>query len=555
MERSASRQDASHRDAATTILFLALALGALWFVCCRHLSNEWSINEQYNYGWFVPFFAVYLFWLRWEDRPGREVRNAEPGVRNWPTTALIVATAMILLPVRVFEIANPDWRPLGWIHGIAAVAFTLTIIYLMGGTRWLRHFAFPVCFILTAVPWPSPVEEPIVQGLMRGIAAVAAETVSLFGVPAEVQGNLIHLSNGVVGVNEACSGVRSLQTSLMIGLLFGELKRLTVTKRVALVLAAIAVALLANFGRTLFLVAIAARQNIAAVGKWHDVAGSAIVVLVFAGTMWAAKKLESKKAKVENNLQSQSPIRSSNFSFPPSTFSFLLFFWFLAVELSAEGWYRIHEHSQLETAKWSARWPEHSPGFRNIEIDEDIRSALRFNEGREASWRAEASPGSIEIPTGKEARWYLFFFRWEPGTSTILRARAHRPDICLPSAGWKQTGDEGIRNYKANDALALPFRHLQFKRSVMGEQPLFADAFFCLTEDSVLQTPNDTSELSRGRPGNWAPPDRIRVVGEGLRNPGQQVMEFIIISPEPASSGSVEKIFADALPGLIDVRN
>src|SRR3954464_13187805 len=48
---------------------LAASLGILWFVLCRHLSSEWSLNEQYSYGWFVPFFAVYLFWLRWEDRP------------------------------------------------------------------------------------------------------------------------------------------------------------------------------------------------------------------------------------------------------------------------------------------------------------------------------------------------------------------------------------------------------------------------------------------------------------------------------------------------------
>src|SRR5256885_11204995 len=47
----------------------AIALGALWFVLCRHLSGEWSINEQYSYGWFVPFFAAFLFWLRWGDRP------------------------------------------------------------------------------------------------------------------------------------------------------------------------------------------------------------------------------------------------------------------------------------------------------------------------------------------------------------------------------------------------------------------------------------------------------------------------------------------------------
>src|SRR5262249_9559981 len=55
---------------ALSVLFLA----ALWFGLCRELSGEWSVNEQYNFGWFVPFFALCLFWLRWQDRPQIEIR-------------------------------------------------------------------------------------------------------------------------------------------------------------------------------------------------------------------------------------------------------------------------------------------------------------------------------------------------------------------------------------------------------------------------------------------------------------------------------------------------
>src|SRR5207302_8112830 len=132
--------DASHRDAATTVLFLALALGALWFVCCRHLSEEWRFNEQYSYGWFVPFFVAYLFWLRWDDRPkpegrGQRAEGREQGaeVGRWSAVLLIVGAALLLLPLRVFEVASSDYRPLGWLHAFAVVTITLSIIYLIGG--------------------------------------------------------------------------------------------------------------------------------------------------------------------------------------------------------------------------------------------------------------------------------------------------------------------------------------------------------------------------------------------------------------------------------------
>src|SRR5207253_355257 len=139
--------------------FVAIVVffATLWLILWRQLSGEWSVNDQYSYGWFVPFFAVVLF-------------------------------------------------------------------------------------TLVAVPWVSLVEEPIVQGLMRVVAAVASEVVALFGIPAQLEGNLIRTPGGLVGVNEACSGVRSLQTSLMIGLLFGELKRLSIFRRIVLVAVAGAIA-------------------------------------------------------------------------------------------------------------------------------------------------------------------------------------------------------------------------------------------------------------------------------------------------------------------------
>src|SRR5206468_11884499 len=141
----------------------------------------------------------------------------------------------------------------------------------------------------------TAVETPIIQGLMRMVAHVAAETAMLLGIPAQVEGNLIRVSTGLVGVNEACSGIRSLQTSLMIGLLFGELKRLSVLRRLLLVAGAVAIALFANLLRAVFLVSVATTKNISEVSRWHDIAGYTIVALVFVGTMALAYLLGRKK--------------------------------------------------------------------------------------------------------------------------------------------------------------------------------------------------------------------------------------------------------------------
>src|SRR6058998_1642058 len=284
------------KNLSAPVVVAVLMLTVLWLLLWHQLSGEWSVNEQYNYGWFVPFFGLYLFWLRWQDRPALEVRSQKLEVRSRLVAAVIgLAALLLLLPVRLFEIGTPEWRPLGWIHAASVATLTLLYFWCVGGRPWLRHFAFPIAFFFVAVPWVTPIEVPIIQGLMRVVAAVAAETVTLFGIPTHLEGNLIRVSSGLVGVNEACSGVRSLQTALMIGLLFGELKRLSILRRIVLIAGAIAIALAANLCRAVFLVLIAATENISQVSRWHNLAGYAIVALVFVGTLGLAYLLGRKK--------------------------------------------------------------------------------------------------------------------------------------------------------------------------------------------------------------------------------------------------------------------
>jgi exosortase len=537
------------------VALAALFLAALWFGLCRELSGEWSVNEQYNFGWFVPFFALYLFWLRWQDRPRTEVRNSKSEIRKGQTIAALLAIAalLLLLPVRLFEIANPEWRLLAWIHTAIVVTLTLLLIWCAGGKAWLRHFAFPVAFIFVAVPWPTLLETPVIQGLMRVVARVAAETAMLLGTPAQVEGNLIRVSNGLVGVNEACSGIRSLQTSLMIGLLFGELKRLSVLRRVALVACAVAIALLANFVRAVFLVGIAATENLSDVGRWHDIAGYTIIALIFVASMGVAYvlgKSETRKPKSEDGgwkseVRGQWPVVSS-----PYLAVFLC--WLLFVEIGTASWYRLHERNLISGIRWSVRWPEQAPNFQRLKINDEIRAVLRFDEAEAATWTANSRLDSSRPNTISCA---LYVFRWNPGKNSALLANLHRPDVCLPASGWHQVADDGVRRYPTNGSVELPFRHFEFQRSFEGSAPQIAHAFYCLSEDRA--SGRSTSLAGADSPGmfgnrsEWTRAERLRSVFEGRRHLGQQVIEAIFISNEPLSAAEAEMHLRDLVRDVV----
>jgi exosortase len=531
-----------------------LFFGALWFILCRQLSGEWSVNEQYNYGWFVPFFALYLFWLRWQDRPPPEIPNPKSPIPNSTALLLGILALLSLLPIRLFEIANPEWRLLAWSHAAAVVTLTLLLIWWAGREAWLRHFAFPVAFIFIAVPWPTQVETPIIQGLMRIVARVAAETAMLLGIPAQVEGNLIRVSNGLVGVNEACSGIRSLQTALMIGLLFGELKRLSILRRVALVAGAVAIALFANFFRAVFLVTVAATENISEVSRWHDIAGYTIIALVFVGTMGLAYLLGRSEIR---HQRSEVPGR---WSVVRSSYLAAALCWLLLVEIGTAAWYRVHERNLVSTAPWSVQWPEQSPNFRKLKMDSEIRGVLRFDDGEAAAWtltspissenvaKPRASGTQVNGSGENTISCLLYVFRWKPGRNSALLANLHRPDVCLPASGWSQVADDGVRNYPVSAAFELPFRHFEFQRAFGDSPPQTAHAFYCLSEDRAAgsSAPRQGANLAANSPGmsgsrsEWTRAERLRTVLEGRRHLGQQVIEAIFISSEPFSAADAE---------------
>jgi len=560
---------------ALSVVFLA----ALWFVLCKELSGEWSVNEQYSFGWFVPFFALYLFWLRWQDRP--EISGQRSEVSGQKLVALVIGiiALLLLLPVRLFEIANPEWRLLAWLHAGAVVTVTLLLIWYAGpaGAGWLRHFAFPVAFIFVAVPWPTLVETPIIQGLMRIVAHVAAEAAMLLGIPAQVEGNLIRVSTGLVGVNEACSGIRSLQTSLMIGLLFGELKRLSVFRRVALVAGAIGIALFANFIRAVFLVMVAATKNISEVTQWHDIAGYTIVALVFVGTMGLAYLLgKSKIRNPKSEIGGQSSeVRkklnvSRQWSVAPHLYLAFALCWLLFVEIGTPGWYRVHETNLVSAAPWSVRWPGQSPNFRKLKIDPEIRGVLRFDEGEAAAWtltspatsekvgEARASGTQVNGSRKNTISCLLYIFRWEPGRNSALLANLHRPDVCLPASGWTQVADDGVRNYPVSGALELPFRHFEFQRAFGDSPPETAHAFYCLSENRAAGSsapPQDTNLPGMsGSRSEWTRAERLGAVLEGRRHLGQQVIEAIFISGEPFSAADAESHLRDLVRDVVILR-
>src|SRR5260370_11288472 len=219
----------------------------------------------------VRVLALYLFWKGWRNRP-----SPEPPAWTALAIVVIIFAAALFLPIRFIAEANPDWRLLSWLLAIVVTTMTLSFLYLIGGRGWLSHFAFPILFFLVAVPWPVRIEQIVIQDLMRIVTAINVTFLQLAGVPALQRGNVIEVGTGFIGIEEACSGVRSLQATLMVSLFLGELYYFTWSRRLILIVIGALLAFVCNVVRTAILVWAGSTSVPKSIEAWHDPAGLTI---------------------------------------------------------------------------------------------------------------------------------------------------------------------------------------------------------------------------------------------------------------------------------------
>jgi exosortase len=496
-----------------------VVLGGLWLLAVNQLRIEWSLNPQYSYGWTVPFLALYLGLERWKDRPA-----AAPGRSGVAALLAALPAALLLLPLRLVQESAPDWRLVSWVTGLSCVAISLSALWYAGGRTWVLHFLFPIAFLLVAVPWPVPLEQGLIQRLMGSVATICVEALGWCGIAAIQNGNVIEISTGKVGIEEACSGVRSLQTTLMIALFLGELFRFGWLRRLALLGGGLVVAYVCNAGRSFFLVWITTRSGPEAVAKWHDQVGLTVLIVSLAAVgLLCALIRPGKIAKPADAPPAETP---AHFGRPLSKGVLIGFAtWLVCVEVGTELWYRTQAAGMEKAASWSVNWPTDHPGFRNVEFGEATRTILRYTDGRSAVWQ-----------DADGLRWAMVFLRWAPGRSSVQLARAHGPEICLPASGTRMTADLGLRPLKVK-GIELPMRAYIFS---LREQPLYV--FYCLWEQAPDgSAPSSFQSMTVAR--------RLDAVRAGRRNEGQQVLELAVsnVSGPEEAEAAVTRLLEQSL--------
>jgi exosortase len=265
---------------------ILLVLVLLWLQLFVALIPTWRDGEYYSYGWFVPLLAGGLAWRRWNLlSPSLHDPAQESGKPALLPAVFLILAVLLIIPLRLIGSADPGWRPPLLAHAIGVIAITHWLLWRCGG-RGLSLGMLPVTLLaLAAVPYPWQFEQHLIRSLTGIVLTITREAFLLLGRPVELLGERLAIGTEVVDVTDGCSGIRSIQSLVMVGLFFGELFFLPLGRRIALVVLAGFSAIAFNTLRAWWLADVHFSRGPAAAAAAHDRIGHT-TFLLSAATLW-----------------------------------------------------------------------------------------------------------------------------------------------------------------------------------------------------------------------------------------------------------------------------
>lgn len=257
--------------------YVTLAALLLWVFGDTALGmvRVWNDNDTYTHAFVVPPIVV---WLVWRQRARLSQCRGEPSIAAVLLMALVCGVWLMGEAARVNAASH-----------FALVALLVLAVPALYGWRITRELTFPLAFLFFAMPFG----EFLVPQMMALTADFTVLSLRATGIPVYREGLQFVIPSGQWSVVQACSGVRYLIASVMVGSLFAYLNYQTAWRRWLFVAVAIVVPIVANWARAYIIVMLGHLSgNEIAAGADHLIYGWVFFGIVigltfFIGARWS----------------------------------------------------------------------------------------------------------------------------------------------------------------------------------------------------------------------------------------------------------------------------
>ena len=263
------------RPALLALGAVLLVLGGLYADTVSSMVGIWYRSETFAHAFLVPPITL---WLVWRQRDA--LVRLTPRPQPWLLLGLAAFASLWLLADLVLVNAAAQF---------AWVAMLVLAVPAVLGLQVAMTILFPLLFLFFAVP----IGEFMTVPMMQWTADFTVAALRWSGVPVYREGLKFVIPSGSWSVVEACSGVRYLIASFMVGTLFAYLNYQSWKRRALFMLVSILVPIVANWLRAYMIVMLGHHSgNTIAVGADHLVYGwvffgIVVMIMFLIGARWS----------------------------------------------------------------------------------------------------------------------------------------------------------------------------------------------------------------------------------------------------------------------------
>ncbi|MGZ9709912.1 exosortase A [Glaciimonas sp. GNP009] len=280
---------------AILIVFTFLLPFLIYFDTARSIVMIWNSSETFTHQYSILPISLWLIWQR------REVLAQMKPEPYYPTMLLLAFCGFVWLLGNLADVQV--------VRQFAFVVMIILAVVSVLGRRISASIAFPLCFLLLAVPFGEIFIAPLIEFTANFTVAALRVT----GIPVLREGNSFSIPSGRWSVIEACSGIRYLIASATLGCLYAYQTYRSPVRRAIFILISILVPIIANGLRAYMIVMIGHLSGMKlAVGVDHLIYGwlffGLVMFLMFQiGSFWhEGPQKVSAKTKSNNAIPAQS---------------------------------------------------------------------------------------------------------------------------------------------------------------------------------------------------------------------------------------------------------
>lgn len=199
------------------------------------LAKVWWQSEDYSHGFFVPPLFFYIVWIKREKLQQQEIRP------NWAGLAIVLVSLLAYILGHFAEIRT--------LTSLSMIACLMGIVFYLLGPGIFKELVFPFFLLFFMVPIPAQIYARLTIPLQLMVTKVSALAGEIIGIPVYRTGNILESPGLSLQVVEACSGMRSILTLLLLSALYAFFSLRTRIGKLVLFLSGIPVAILINIFR------------------------------------------------------------------------------------------------------------------------------------------------------------------------------------------------------------------------------------------------------------------------------------------------------------------